>query len=264
MINKLYTAGIENPRRLVSKLISHYTGENFEKIYLTPQNITGELHERLTKDVQRLIEGEPLSKIIEQKEFYGRIFRTTRHTLDPRPDSECIITLALNHLPSNARILDLGTGTGCLALTLLVERSDAQAVGVDICPHALDVALYNAQQLGVGKRFKQLHSHWLTDVTGVFDVIIANPPYIDYTEEVSLGAHYDPPLALFAEKNGLAAYLEILPKLHNHMHPKTNVFFEMGHLQAEELSHLVKQDGLHVRHIIQDLEKRDRGLWVSY
>ena len=143
--------------------------------------------------IQQRLTGMPLAKIFGYKEFWKHRFMTTQDTLDPRPDSETLIEAVLKTCPLKAyNILDLGTGTGCLLISLLEEYPEAVGVGVDLSEKALEVARQN----GVNKRIDWIQSNWCEKLSGFFDIIISNPPYIDPAEAINEGATFDPPIAL--------------------------------------------------------------------
>ena len=189
-------------------------------------------------------QGRPVAKILGYREFYGRRFITTNDTLDPRPDSETLIEAVLKHIKPNqsCRILDLGTGTGCLLITLLCERAHATGVAVDKSVSALTVARKNAYALGVTDRIEFVESDWTHKVDGQFNIIISNPPYIASREidglMVDVKAH-DPTLALDGGADGLEAYRIIIDDLARILVPGGLVAFEVGHTQAYEVAGLL-------------------------
>ena len=166
--------------------------------------------------IARRLAREPVSKILEKREFYSLKLKVTRDTLDPRPDSETLVECVLAALPEREkpyRMLDLGTGTGCLSLALLKALPRASVVAVDCSDAALAVAAENALQLGLAGRAAFCQSNWFESVSGVFDVIVSNPPYIPSREVDQLAAdvvNYDPRLALDGGADGLDAYRILL------------------------------------------------------
>lgn len=202
---------------------------------------------------------EPVSKIIGRRAFYGAEFIVTPDVLDPRPDSETLIDAALEEIrcgriPEPPRILDLGTGTGCLLLTLLNHAKTATGLGVDISEAALAVARRNAEQLNLLKKADFQQSDWLEKVDGTFNLVVCNPPYIGVSERHSLArdvSDWDPPLALFAEKSGLAAYERISLTLSNTLSFTGTGFFEVGHRQADAVARLFAKSGF------RDIEFRE-------
>ena len=165
----------------------------------------------------------PVAQIIGRRAFFGRDFAVTPDVLDPRPDTETLIEAALEQPFS--RLLDLGTGSGAIALTLLAERPDAQAVAVDLSQPALKVAARNAKALGLSSRVTFLRSDWFGAVGGVFDLIVSNPPYIGVPELADLSRDvrdYEPRMALVPtddDGSGLAAYRVICAQAQNYLRP---------------------------------------------
>jgi release factor glutamine methyltransferase len=181
----------------------------------------------------RRLEHEPVSRILGHREFYGRDFMISRDVLDPRPDTETLIDLALGFLTESKalRMLDLGTGSGAIALTLLAERNFLDGVGTDVSASALTVATANAKALGVATRFHPLVSDWFSGVAGTFDLIVSNPPYIPADAIAGLAAdvrNFDPHLALVGGADGLAPYGLIAQSVAAHLAPGGTVIVEFG------------------------------------
>ena len=164
--------------------------------------------------LQRRLAHEPVSRILGLREFYGRDFQVSPAVLDPRPDTEALVELCLDHLPQDQplRILDLGTGSGILALTLCAERPFFTGVAVDVSAEALEIARRNAIALGVADRVEFVCCSWFGGVAGCFDFIVSNPPYIESAVIPDLAAevkNHDPHRALDGGSDGLAAYRQI-------------------------------------------------------
>jgi len=199
--------------------------------------------------VARRLAGEPVSRIIGVREFYGRTFSIDASTLDPRPDTETLIevALALASHEGSLRLLDLGTGSGCILITLLAELPRATGIGVDQSLPALEIARANAASLGVGDRARFMAGDWLDAVQGTFDLVVANPPYLSAADMAGLsnevGAH-DPWDALDGGPDGLSAYRRIVPRLPRVLRPGGIALFEIGHTQAEAVSNLLAGEGL--------------------
>jgi release factor glutamine methyltransferase len=178
---------------------------------------------------------EPVSRILGEREFYGRPFRVTAATLDPRPDTETLVDAALALMPDHARILDLGTGTGAIAVTLLAERPGSSGVATDLSAAALDVARENARRAGVAGRLALLAGNWFEPVSGVFDIIVSNPPYIPLGDIEGLSPdvrNFDPLEALVGGRDGLDPYREIALRAGSHLAPGGHVLVEIGAGQA--------------------------------
>jgi release factor glutamine methyltransferase len=204
---------------------------------------------RIESFIARRAAGEPVSRILGYKEFYGRMFKLTPDTLDPRPDTETLIGAALAEQKRPLRILDLGTGTGCILLTLLAEWPDATGVGIDLNPGATDVSRENAARLGVGNRVEFLCGSWFTPLKEgqVFDLIVSNPPYIPESQIDSLAKEvkdHDPFLALSGGEDGLEAYKIIFKDLKNHLACGGFALFEIGQGQEKDLARLSQNSNM--------------------
>lgn len=188
--------------------------------------------------------GRPVAKILGYREFYGRRFLTTGDTLDPRPDSETLMEAVLARIKHNqsCRVLDLGTGTGCLLVTLLCERVNVTGVAVDVSAAALMVARKNAYALGVMDRINFVESDWTHKIDGQFDIIVSNPPYIATSEIDGLAPdvrEYDPIGALDGGVDGLEAYRIIIGDLSRILGPGGLAVFEVGHTQSSQVGELL-------------------------
>jgi release factor glutamine methyltransferase len=199
--------------------------------------------------VARRLAGEPVSRIVGIREFYGRPFRIDASTLDPRPDTETLIeaALALAGREAPLKLLDLGTGSGCILVTLLAELPRATGVGIDRSLAALEVARTNAASLGVVDRARFLAGDWLEAVQDTFDLVVANPPYLSAADRAGLSAEvgaHDPSDALDGGPDGLSAYRRIVPRLPKVLRPGGIALFEIGHTQTQAVSSLLAEAGL--------------------
>jgi release factor glutamine methyltransferase len=182
---------------------------------------------------------EPVSRILGEREFHGRPFRVTPDTLDPRPDTETLVQMALALMPKTARFLELGAGTGAVAVTLLAERPECFGVATDISAAALAVARGNAERHGVADRLRLLEGSWFEPVSGVFDIIVSNPPYIPAGDIAGLSPDvrsFDPRLALDGGADGLDAYRAIAAGAADRLVPGGHVAVEIGAGQAAEVA----------------------------
>ena len=202
---------------------------------------------------------KPVSRILGKRQFWNRWFEISPDVLDPRGDSEVLVNLALQQKAD--RILDLGTGSGILALTLLSEWPDALAVGVDICEKALLIAQRNAVQLEVSDRFQAQKSDWFEAISGQFDLIVSNPPYIGEDEIPHLDPDvrlYDPMIALSPGRDALKAYQNIASDAIGYLKPGGRLLVEIGFRQGEAVRALFASNGLKLVETIQDLNGLDR------
>ena len=207
--------------------------------------------------------GEPLSKILGEKGFYKYIFKTSADVLDPRADSETLVESVLKYVLDTGekiRILDIGTGSGCLLVSTVMAYKNASGIGLDKSETALKIALENANQIAKNKNisfFKQdiMIDNWTKDLGG-FDVIISNPPYIKTSDIDMLDIavkQYDPILALDGGEDGLMAYRQLAKTLMPLVHEKTKIFFEIGQGQEMDVADLMIQNGFVLRAMEKDL-----------
>ncbi len=206
---------------------------------------------RLNALAFRRLSGEPVSRIVGVREFWGLQFRLAPETLDPRPDTETLVQAALDAARARAgeplRILDLGTGTGCILTALLHELPAAYGLGVDISAEALAVARENASRLGVGRRAGFVRADWLAGIGRHFDIVVANPPYVARGMIAGLSCEvraHDPLGALDGGADGLDAYRAIVPGLGGVLRPGGIAFLEVGLGQAGAVSAMVARSGL--------------------
>ena len=209
----------------------------------------------------RRARGEPVSQIVRAREFYGRTFKVTPDVLTPRPESEMLVEAALRALPPGGHVLDAGTGSGCLLLSVLAEREDAGGIGFDASPEAACVAASNARRLGLAERAAIVTDRFETFPGGGFDVVLCNPPYIaeDAVLPVEVAGH-EPALALFAGADGLTAYRAIAPRLPVWLAPGGSAFFEVGTGQGAAVAALLR-DALGAPYrvdVVPDLAGHDR------
>jgi len=252
-----------NSRRETRLLAAHVLHTTYEDIYFNEGRLLNDEEESLLITLlKRRLNHEPLSKILEFREFWSLPFRVTKDTLDPRPDSETLIEAVLTHYPSKEaplRILDLGTGTGCLLLSLLHEYPQAWGVGVDVSEAASTIAQENAVRLGLERRAKFIVGQWSSALSGCFDIIVSNPPYISCLDPLPLEvAIYDPALALYAGEDGLASYRSLAEQIPRLVSPKAKIFLELGKEQFDGVRSLFSQYSF--LQIKKDLAGHDRCL----
>lgn len=227
----LRDAGIDNPRLEARLLLGHALGISQEKLLAAPDATTpGNFDTLLARRAGR----EPLAFILGRQEFWSLSFAVSPATLIPRADSETLIDAALATLPDRhgvRRILDLGTGTGCLLLAALTEFPGAFGVGVDISTEAASLAAANAGALGLRDRAAFLAGDWAGALTGAFGLVLSNPPYIPTQDLVGLMpevAAHEPASALDGGADGLAAYRRILAALPRLLAPAGVAVLELG------------------------------------
>jgi len=254
----LSAAGIPNPRLEARLLASHVLGMTIEMIMGYPERpVAHEYKAELEIAVGRRARREPLAHIVGHREFWSLPFCVTPNTLVPRPDTESLVEAVLEWLDDSkagVRILDLGTGTGCILLSLLAELPMAWGVGVDASVDALHVARQNADTLGLANRAEYVRSDWANAVKGDFDIVISNPPYIADGDIVSLEpevARFEPRLALSGGTDGLDAYRAIVPQLGRLLAPRGAAFLEIGAGASADVTKLIRN------HSFEHIEIKD-------
>jgi release factor glutamine methyltransferase len=212
--------------------------------------------------VERRLTGEPVAYLVGMKEFYGRPFAVDDRVLIPRPETEHLVEAALAlDLPPGALVLDLGTGSGCLAVTLAVEIPEARAVAVDLSPAAGAVALANARRHGVEERVRVIAGDLVSALdVGPFDLVVSNPPYVGREEAAGLSLEvtgFEPDRALFAGSEGLEVLARLLEDL-SALRPGTPVFLEIGYRQGDRVAELAAAGPLRLEGIDRDLAGHPR------
>lgn len=232
--------------------------------------VDSEAATRVAGLLQRRMTGESVARIIGEREFYGLAFTLNAATLEPRPETELLVDLALGALPEGGHLLDLGTGTGCIPIAVLANQPDATAVAVDLSREALEAARGNAARHGVSDRIEFLHGSWFellsTSREGRgeerrFDLIVANPPYITSTVVETLAPEvkdFDPRLALDGGPDGLAPYRVIAAEAADWLMPGGWVLVEIGYDQGAAVSALFLEAGFEDVVVHRDLNGLDR------
>lgn len=262
-VQRLAAAGVEGAPRDARLLLAHALGiEPVDVILRETWNVDPVGLTAFEEAVQRRLKGEPVSRVRGWREFYGRQFIVTPDVLDPRPETELLVSEGVKRLPDFGRVLDLGTGSGCIVLSVLAEREDALGWGLDISPGALAVARRNADALGVTKRIKLIEGGWNSRLDGPFDLVLSNPPYIAEAEMAGLAEDvrtYDPHVALTPGGDGLSAYRTILERLADWLRPGGWIGFEFGQGQADVVSALMASAGLVDIEVFEDLAGIERA-----
>jgi len=274
-VRRLVSAGIDEARQDAWILMAHVRGQ--DRVTLIADALAPLLpaeQERFQALIERRVLREPVAQIIGMKEFWSLNFEISPNVLCPRPETEGLVEAALERLAMrrqldhpSIRILDLGTGSGCLLLTLLKECSAASGLGVDISAGALAVAKSNGERLGLASRSHWLCSHWGTALEGSFDLIVSNPPYIARRDATSLAPevrNYEPEEALFAGEDGLDAYRLMAGDIHRLMTPDGIACLEIGFGQASDIEDILARAGLETLERRQDLAGIDRCLVLAH
>ena len=260
---RLQAAGVEGAWRDVRLLLAHALGvEPVDVILREMDDVEPVGLTAFEAAVQRREAGEPVSRVRGWREFYGRRFHITADVLDPRPETELLVDVAVSRLKRDGRVLDLGVGSGCIILSVLAERSDALGVGVDISRAALEVARINAEALGVAARVEIVEGGWDAQLTGAFDIVLSNPPYISAAEMSGLAReviNHDPHLALTPGGDGLDPYRTILARVSQLLAPGGWIGFEFGLGQSLAVADLMTQAGLEQVEVLRDLAGIERA-----
>ena len=252
----------ESSRRDAEILLEHVTGKARTFILAFGETaLTADQHAQLSALLSRRKAGEPVAHLTGEREFWSLPLYVSAATLIPRPDTECLVEHALAHLPATAcRILDLGTGTGAIALALASERPDCQVTAVDVMPDAVALALRNVARLGF-KNVKIQQSSWFDALVGQqFDMIVSNPPYIDERDpHLSQGdVRFEPLTALVAAEEGLADIAHIVTVSRQYLTAGGWLLIDHGWTQAEAVRALFTQAGYERVETCQDYGGNDR------
>ena len=269
---QLTACGIDEARLDTRLLICH--GLNLEQIDYTLEKskaVSNDDYEAVMRLVRKRLTRVPMSQIFGEKEFWSRSFKVTPDTLTPRPDSETLIEVALSAVSDKRdaiKVLDLGTGTGCLLLTLLCEMENATGLGTDISKKALDVATDNALALKLSERAEFRSSDWTSNLHEgeKFDLIISNPPYIGLNEKADLSPEvkdHEPARALFSGLNGLDDYRKIAAQIEAVLNLGAIIIIEIGYRQASDVKKIFTSHGFNSISLHKDLAGRDRCLLIK-
>lgn len=249
----LEIAGSPSPARDASALMDKVQGDAAPWSELTDAQMA-----ELDRYIQRRARREPISHIVGKRAFWMHDFIVTSDVLDPRPDTETLVEVALGFAFDT--VLDLGTGSGCIVLSLLHERPMSRGQGVDLSPAALDVARRNADIVDVADRVSWQASDWFADVRGRFDLIVSNPPYIAQSEMPDLAPElgFEPRIALTDEGDGLSAYRILTADAPRYLTPGGRLVVEIGLTQAKDVTRLFSQAGFRDVTVHTDLDGRNR------
>jgi release factor glutamine methyltransferase len=243
----------ETPALDARLLVAHALGTDPSGIVLRDEEVAaGDLRSHVLSLAARRIAGEPVARIVGEKEFWGLRFRLSPDTLVPRPDTETVVSTALAAIDraerrqEALRILDIGTGSGALLLALLSELPRAFGIGTDISPGAASTAAANAARLKLADRARFVVGNWADALAGGFDIVVANPPYIASPEIDGLPVEvrrYDPHIGLDGGADGLLAYRALIGDLGRLLSADGEAFFEVGAGQAEQVAGIAERSG---------------------
>jgi len=266
----LAAAGIEEAALDARLLVAHFSGTDRLSAITDPrQPVPADRVAAVRRALARRAGGEPVHRIIGMRSFYGLDLELSPETLEPRPDTEALVDLVLPHARASlarngaCRILDLGTGTGAVALALLSQLPGATALGVDLAPGAAQTARLNAVRNGLADRFDVEVSDWFTKIFGRWDFIVSNPPYITRDDVGRLAREvrdFDPELALDGGIDGLDAYRVIATEAKRFLADGGMVAVEIGHDQRRSVTRLFLDHGFKLIEARADLSGHDRSL----
>jgi release factor glutamine methyltransferase len=252
-------AGLDSARLDARVLVAQALGREPGLLFAAANDILSTQETALVEAfAHRRLAHEPVSRIKGMREFWGLPFKVTPATLDPRPDTETLVSAVLGakSLYETPRILDLGTGTGCILISILKDWPGASGLGVDLNPGAVATATENAAALGLGPRAHFQEGDWCSGIQGSFDIVTSNPPYIPAAVLPTLAPEvrvFDPALALDGGEDGLAAYRRLIPQAFALLYPKGRLFLEIGAGQAPSIAQILAGSGFGIPTEYRDL-----------
>ena len=259
---KLRDCGIENPTRDARLILANCLGVEVHKLNLLDNSFPSEDEiSKFWRMVDERCNRKPVSKIIGYRAFWGRNFEVNEDVLDPRGDTETLVEVVLEK--KFKTMLELGTGSGAIAITVLAERFDVTCVATDISGLALETAERNSKIHGVENRLTLLQCDWFNKISGRFDIIVSNPPYIsakEYNELDNEVVYYDPKIALTPGRDGLDSYRQIISGSKKKLKKNGQIVLEIGYLQAKPVKKLLTVAGFSKIRVHKDLDSRDRVL----
>lgn len=259
-IQKLKQAGVADPAKDARLLLARCMGVDANRLSL-------HLHDPIAEDTvthfnaltQRRADRQPVSQILGQRLFYGRAFKVTPDVLDPRPETETLVEQALS--VDFETVVDIGTGSGCLLLSLLAERKSARGQGVDISDAALSVAIANASHLGLEDRVQFNPSDWFSAIENKADLVVSNPPYIDEAEWKELEPEtrdWEPKIALTPGSDGAEPYRQLASQAVSYLNDNGWLMVEIGWKQGPAVKEIFESNGWLNVEIVKDLGGCDR------
>ena len=265
--NRFSIAGVEDPMAEARILVSGLMGLSRTDFIARSEDPIPHEHEiAIHAAAERRVRGEPVYRILGRREFYGLELKLAKDTLEPRPDTEVLVDLVLDLLKDRRQepldILDLGTGTGAICLALLSQLPEARGTGTDLAPGALAQATANAQANGLVDRFGTVESRWFERISGRYDVIVSNPPYISSSVIPGLDREvrdHDPLLALDGGEDGLDAYRDIADGAAGFLKPGGIVAVETGFDQKKAVREIFEQTGFCEIAAAKDYAGNDRA-----
>ena len=255
---------IPNPELDSEILLSNSIKKDKKYIILNPKDpLSSEQSKKFKSLIERRKKSEPIAYIINKKEFWKDDFFVNKNVLIPRPDTELIVEQVLKIYPkdSQSQVLDIGTGSGCILLSILKERPNFYGTGIDISKKSINVSKLNAKQLNLTSRVKFFHSSVDNFIIGKYDVIISNPPYIElfnlkYLEKDVI--NFEPKLALSGGFDGFSKIRIVINKAKTLIKKNGKFILEIGHNQKNKVKKILKEEGFYVNKTIKDYGNNDR------
>jgi release factor glutamine methyltransferase len=264
-IDLLTGKNIENPKLDSEYIISHVLGMSRLELNLHQKDEVAENDLSLIQSmISRRGKNEPLQYILGETNFYGLTLKVNEHVLIPRPETELLVEKIVKENPEVDEILEIGTGSGAIAIVLAANIKNAKIKAVDISNEALQIARENAAKNKVNIHF--CFSDVFENVTGKYDLIVSNPPYISNKEYQYLSREirkYEPSIALLADDNGLAFYKKILCSAKDYLTKKGKIYFEIGYNLSESIKKVAKENGFRNIETVKDLNGFDRMMVIE-
>ena len=262
--NTLKQSGVSNPQLDCEILLSNSINKDKKYIILNPKQI---LNDGQLSDFMSLIEKrkkvEPIAYLINKKEFWNNEFFVNKDVLIPRPDTELIVEEVLKIYSKNThlQVLDIGTGSGCILLSILKERKYFYGTGIDISKKSINVSKFNAKKLNLENRVKFFHSSVDNFTIGKYDLVVSNPPYIELVSLKYLEkdiVNFEPKLALSGGFDGFSKIRKVINKA-NYLIKKNGKFIlEIGFNQKNKVKEILKQEGFYINKAVRDYGNNDR------
>ena len=255
---------ISNPQLDSEILLSSSIKRDKKHIILNPKKIlSSEQSEKFKSLIERRKKGEPIAYLINKKEFWKNEFFVNKDVLIPRPDTELIIEQVLKIYSKNVQlqVLDIGTGSGCILLSILKERLNFYGTGIDISKKSINVSKFNAKQLNLMNRAKFIHSSVDNFKIGKYDLIVSNPPYIEllnlkYLEKDVV--NFEPKLALSGGLDGFSKIRKIINKARTLIKRNGKLILEIGFNQKNKVKKILKEEGFYINKAVKDYGNNDR------
>ena len=266
LCNNFSTIGIETPEldaRIILKEVLSLDDKDL--ILKESLDIPEEMIEKIITIESRRLNGEPISKIFKKRDFYNSTFLISNDVLDPRPETELIVEIANNYINKNEvkNILDLGTGSGCILLSILNENRMINGLGIDLSKEAISIAKQNSKKLNLETQSNFLVSNWMSSVNYKYDLVVSNPPYIASEDIKKLSKSvkiYDPILSLDGGDDGLNSYRLIASDLKRIISMNALIIIEIGYNQSLQVIDIFKKNDFKLIKKYNDINGLDRVL----